>query len=69
MNLASLKMDFYRIEKTKGAIDNGQSGDTDNIGHHTQNEDKQHKNKIKKMSDTDTTKTLREREGILWLRN
>jgi len=32
------------LEKTKWAIQNGQSRDTGNTGHKTQNEDKQNKN-------------------------
>ena len=32
------------IDKTEGAIKNGQSRDTSNIWQKTQNEDKQHKN-------------------------
>ena len=44
------------IAKTKGAIQNGQSRYTDNIGHKTQNENKQNKaqhRKQTKMSNTD----------------
>jgi len=32
-----------RVEKTDGTITNRQSKDTDNIGHKTQNEDKQNR--------------------------
>ena len=37
-------MPTLKLEKTEGAIKNGQSRDTDNIGHKTQYEDKQNKN-------------------------
>ena len=43
------------IEKTEGAIENGQSRDTSNIWQKTQNEDKQHKNQ--KDDNTDPTKS------------
>jgi hypothetical protein len=49
-----------RLEKTKGAIKNGQSRDTDNIGytrHRTKtNKTKSTTQKTKKMSNTDPTK-------------
>jgi hypothetical protein len=46
------------LETTDGAISNGQSRDTGNIGHNTQNEYKQNKNttrKTKKMDNTNLT--------------
>jgi hypothetical protein len=49
-----------RLEKTKGAIKNGQSRDTDNIGYTRQrtktNKTKSTTQKTKKMSNTDPTK-------------
>jgi hypothetical protein len=49
-----------RLEKTKGAIKNGKSRDTDNIGytrHRTKtNKTKSTTQKTKKMSNTDPTK-------------
>jgi len=45
-------------EQTKGAIKNGQSRDTGNIGHKTQNVEKQNSTqKTKKMSNTDPPNT------------
>ena len=41
-------------EKTEGIIKNGQSRETGNIGHKTQNRDKE--NKTKKMNNTDPIK-------------
>ena len=43
------------IDKTEGAIKNGQSRDTSNIWQKTQNEDKQHKNQ--KDDNTNPTKS------------
>ena len=51
----------YWVEKTDGEIKNGQSKDTGNIGHKTQNKDKQMKKtqdrKTKMMGNTNSTKT------------
>jgi hypothetical protein len=44
-----------KLKKTEGGINSGQSRDTGNIGHKTQNEDKQRKHttiKAKKRSNT-----------------
>jgi hypothetical protein len=38
-------MQFTNVKKTEGAIKNGQSRDTGNIGQKTQKEDKQYRNK------------------------
>ena len=46
-----------RLEKVEGAIKNGQSRETGNIGHKIQNEEKQNTTqRTKQMSNTDPTK-------------